>query len=129
MFSKDIFCRIIEKWDYVEKGLWVLDWKCGLYLVDWLIGWCFKPLSKVFQSYHSNSSHYSCLSWVSPELGRGSEVSCPRTLPRKTQRIQWAQTQDPGLRVKHFTTEPRMTPVSIWSVKKVFAYISVRPNV
>ena len=28
------------------------------------------------------------LSWVSPILGRGSEVSCPRTLPWKTQRIQ-----------------------------------------
>ena len=26
------------------------------------------PLSTVFQSYHSDSSHYSCLSWVSPVL-------------------------------------------------------------
>ena len=24
----------------------------------------YKPLSTVFQSYHSDSSHYSCLSWV-----------------------------------------------------------------
>ena len=49
--------------------------------------WCLMPLSKVFQSYNGDSSHYSCLSWVSPVLGWGSEVSCPRTLPRKTQRI------------------------------------------
>ena len=33
-------------------------------------------LSTVFQSYHGNSSHYSCLPWVSPVLGWGSEVSC-----------------------------------------------------
>ena len=29
-----------------------------------------------------------CLSWVSPVLGWDSEVSCPRTLPLNTQRIQ-----------------------------------------
>ena len=34
-----------------------------------LIDWCFTPLSTVFQSHHCNSSHYSCLSWVSPVLG------------------------------------------------------------
>ena len=45
------------------------------------------PLSTVFQSYHGDSLHHSCVSWVSPVLGWGSEVSCPRTLPRKTQRI------------------------------------------
>ena len=43
----------------------------------------------------------------------GSEVSCPRTLPRKkkkkTRGSGAAGTQDPGLRVKHFTTEPRGT--------------------
>ena len=55
--------------------------------------WCFTPLSTVFQSYHDNSSHYSCLSWVSPVLGWGSEVSCPMT--RKNQRIQCCS--NPGL--------------------------------
>ena len=25
-----------------------------------LIEWCFKPLLTVFQSYHGDSSHYSC---------------------------------------------------------------------
>ena len=56
-------------------------------LSNWLIKWCFTPLSAIFQSYHSYSSRYSCLSWVSPELGWGSEVSCPRTLLKKTKRI------------------------------------------
>ena len=50
--------------------------------VDWLIEWCFTPLLTVFQSYHSDSSHYSCFpGFTSTRLG--SEVSCPRTLPRK----------------------------------------------
>ena len=44
---------------------------------------CFTPLSTIFQSYHGDSSLYSRLSWISQVLGRGSEVSCPRTLPRK----------------------------------------------
>ena len=35
------------------------------------------------------------LSWDSPVLGWGSEVSCPRTLPRKTQRIQWGSNPGP----------------------------------
>ena len=48
-----------------------------------LFEWCFTLLSTVFQSYHSDSSHCSCLSWVSIVLGWGSEVSCPRTLPIK----------------------------------------------
>ena len=47
-----------------------------------------------FQSYHRNSSHYYCLSWVSPVLGWGSEGSCKRTPQqqqnknKKKQRIQ-----------------------------------------
>ena len=75
-----------------------------------VIEWCFTPLSRVFQSYHGDSSHYSCLSWVSPVLGWGSEVSCPRTLPRKNPEdpVRF-EPRTPGLRVKHFTTEPRRT--------------------
>ena len=42
----------------------------------------FTPLSTVFQLYHGDSSHYSCLSWVSPVLGWDSEVSCSRAFPR-----------------------------------------------
>ena len=66
-------------------------------LDNWLIEWCFMPLSTVFQSYHGNSSHYSCLSWVSSVLGWGSEVSCPRTLPLKLRRSGTARTQNPWI--------------------------------
>ena len=72
-----------------------------------MIDWCFMPLSTVFKSYHGDSSFYSCLSWVSQVLGWGSDVSFPRTLPRKTWRIK---PRTPGLQVKHFTTEIRRTP-------------------
>ena len=56
---------------------------------------CFTPLSTVFQSYHSDSSHYSCHSWVSPVLGWGSAVFYPRTLPRNTQRIRCGSNPGP----------------------------------
>ena len=50
-------------------------------------------------------------SWVSPVLGWGSEVSYPRTLPRKNPEDPvWLEPRTPGLRVKHFTTEPRRSP-------------------
>ena len=80
----------------------------GLYhqlKVDWLIWWCFTSLSTIFQSCHGDSSHYSCLSWISPVLDWGSEVSCPRTLSRKTQDLVRLEPRTFGLRVKHFTTE------------------------
>ena len=76
-----------------------------------MIEWCFTPLSTVFQLYHGGSSHNSCLSWVSPVLGWGSEVSCSRTFPRKKPRGSVRlEPRTPGLRVKHFTTELRRTP-------------------
>ena len=83
---------------------------CGFF--DWLIEWCFTPLS-VFQSYHRDNSHYSCLSWVSPVLGWCSEVFCPRTLPgKKPEDPVRLKPTTPGLRVEHFTIEPRRTPVA-----------------
>ena len=60
-----------------------------------LIEWCFTPLSTSFQLYHDDSSHLSCLSWVSPVLGWSSEVSCPRTLPRKNLGIQCGSNPGP----------------------------------
>ena len=40
----------------------------------------------------------------------GSEVSCPRTLPRKKPEDPVRlETRTPGLQVKHFTTEPLRT--------------------
>ena len=50
-------------------------------------------------------------SWISPVLGWGSEASCPRTLQRKNpEDPELLEPRTPGLRVKHFTTEPRRTP-------------------
>ena len=80
----------------------------------WLIEFGFMPLSTVFQSYRNDSSHYSCLSWVSPVPGWGSEVSFPRTLPRKNPEDPVRlKPRTPGLRVKHFTTEPRRSPTTM----------------
>ena len=48
------------------------------------------------------------LSFTSTRLG--SEVSFPKTLPRKNpEDLVWLEPRTPGLRVKHFTTEPRGT--------------------
>ena len=55
----------------------------------------------------------SFLGFTSTRLG--SEVSCPRTLPRKSPEDQLRlEPRTPGLRVKHFTTEPRWTLEKIW---------------
>ena len=45
----------------------------------------------------------------------GSEVSCLRTLPRKNPEdpVQ-LEPRTPGIRVKHFTTEPRGTQMDEW---------------
>ena len=55
-------------------------------------------------------------SWVS---GWGSAVSCPRTLPRKNPEDPVRlEPRTPGLRVKHFTTEPRSTHFFFYTVLK-----------
>ena len=104
----------------------------GLYCS--MIEWCFMPLSTVFQLYHGNSSHYSCLSWVLPVLGCSSEVSCTGTFPRKNPddpvRLK---PRTPGLRVKHFATEPRRTPnpsrdkleIGVWLLVDYFKNITI----
>ena len=55
------------------------------HLTDWL-----NCVLQCFQQHfsHSNSSHDLCLSWISTILWWDHEVSCPRTLPWKTQRIK-----------------------------------------
>ena len=50
---------------------------------------------------------HAFLGFTSSRLG--SEVSCPRTLPRKNPDLVRLEPRTPGLRVKHFTTEPRGT--------------------
>ena len=67
------------------------------------VEWCFTLLSILFQSYHSDSSHFLCLSWVSPILGwRGHS--------QKNLRFPCgSKPRTPVLRVKHFTNEPLQT--------------------
>ena len=52
---------------------------------------------------------HAFLGFTSTRLG--SEVSCPRTLPRKNpEDLVRLETRTPGLRVRHLTTDPRGTP-------------------
>ena len=60
-----------------------------------MIEWCFTPLSTVFQSYHGDSSHYSCLSWVSPVLGWALKCLAQGHSQEKTQRIQCGSNPGP----------------------------------
>ena len=56
-------------------------------------------------------------SWVSSVIGWGYEVSCPRILPRKNPEDPVRlEPRIPGLRVKHFTTEPRRTPLVVLEI-------------
>ena len=75
-------------------------------LIDWMVVYA---ASTVFQSYRCDSSHYSCISWVSPVLPWGSEVGGTRTFLRQNPKDHvWLEPKTPG--VKHFTTETRGTP-------------------
>ena len=60
-----------------------------------LIEWCFTPLSTVFQSYHGDSSHYSCLFWVSLVLGWALKCLAQGHSHEKTQRIQCSSNPGP----------------------------------
>ena len=68
-----------------KQPTWLIPWIC--WLTEWLKG-CFMPLSTVFQSYHGNSSHYSCISWVSPVLGWALKCLAQGHSHEKTQRIR-----------------------------------------
>ena len=82
--------------------------KIYLLQIDWLNG-----VLRCFQQYFSHitaTAHiiHVFLGFTSARLG--SEVSCPRTLPRKNpEDLVQLEPRTPGLRVEHFTTEPRGT--------------------
>ena len=64
---------------------------------------CFTPLSTVFQSYHGDRLHYSCLSWVSPVLGWVLKCLAQGHTHAKTQRIQCGSNPGPlGYESKKF---------------------------
>ena len=74
----------------------------------------FNSISVISQPQHT----LFMSSWVSPVLGWGSEVSCPRTLPRKNQRIQCGS--NPG----HVDYQSNTLPMShtgppLWEKKKL----------
>ena len=55
----------------------------------------FTPFSTVFQSYLGDSSHYSCLSWVSQVLGWALKCLAQGHSHEKTQRIQCGSNPGP----------------------------------
>ena len=70
-------------------------------LIPQLNEWCFTLLSTVFQSYHSDGSHYSCLSWVSPVLGWGSlKCLAQGHAPPPQSDPVWFEPRTPRLQVK-----------------------------
>ena len=88
-------------WRFWERSLFKTLLKCfqfgpGKIFVVWvLIEWCFTPLLTVFQSYNGDSSHYSCLSWVSPVLGWALKCLAQGHSHEKTQRIQCGSNPGP----------------------------------
>ena len=59
------------------------------------IEWFFTPLSTLFQSNTGDKKkkYIHVFPWVSSVLGWASDVSCPRTRPRKPKGFSAAQTR------------------------------------
>ena len=60
-----------------------------------LIELCFTPLSTVFQQYYGDSSHYSCLSGVSPAHGWGLNRFAQGHFHEKSRGSSAARTKNP----------------------------------
>ena len=60
--------------------------------MDWLVEWYFTPLLTVFQSYHGDSSHYSCFHGFHPYYAGLLPTDTPTKKPRGSSA---ARTQDP----------------------------------
>ena len=91
-----------------------------------MIEWRFMPLSTVFHLYHADSSHFSCLSWVSPGLGWRSEVFLLKdtsTKKKKKKRIQFSSNPRP---LDYESTTPPLSQSGLlcfilkWEKKKIF---------
>ena len=105
------FCKLLDKRDFFQSICFGDERSPNFpHLCSYsLIEWCFTPVSIVFQSYHSDWSHYSWLSWISSVLGWGSKLSCQRTTKNPDDPL-WLKPRTPGLQVKHFTTKQCKTP-------------------
>ena len=85
-------------------------------LIEWCFFAAFNSISVISRRQLTLFVH---LGFTSTRLG--SEVSCPRTLPRKNPEDPVRlELRTPGLRVKHFTTEPRGTHLCLSSLLKWF---------
>ena len=84
-----------------------------------LIEWCFTLLSTVFQSYHGNSSHYSCLPGFHQNLAGALKCLAQWHSHKKTQGI-WCRL-NPGLLNYESNTlpQPRRTPPGITDICRI----------
>ena len=79
----------------LDKSSFFTCWCRITKTVDWMVFYAtFNSISVISRQQFTLFTS----SWVSPVLGRGSEVSCPRTLPwKKPRRSSAARTQDPWI--------------------------------
>ena len=104
--------------DCVEKiysKVWLLETINKLSTQLFIIEWRFTPLITVFQSYHSDGSHYYCLlgflGFTSITLELCSVLS--KDIPsKKSQRIQSDSNSGPSITSQNILPEPRGTPRS-----------------
>ena len=67
---------------------------------------CHDDSSSIYVMMTAQVFMYLCLSWVSSELGLGSEVSCPKTLPENENSV------DPMWKLEYGMT----LPIPIWQI-------------
>ena len=88
-------------------------------MIDWMVFYApFNSISVI--SLRQLTFFMSFLGFTSTRLGY--EVSCPRTLPRKNPEDSVRlEPRTPGLWIKHFTTEPRVTRIMTDQEKHQYA--------
>ena len=94
-----------------------------------MIEWCFTPLSTVYQSYHSDSSRYSCLSWVSPVLGWALKCLPQGHSCKKPRGSSAARTQDPWITSQTINQSATQDPMTKLSKSKFKAFAVNNINV
>ena len=110
-------CVISKSWHLAGKGLWLIEWM--------VFHAAFNSISVISRRQLT----LFILSWVSPILGWALKCLAQGHSHEKTQGdVMRLEPRTPGLRVKHFTTEPRWT-LEENCVCIVFEYSYwIRPN-